>query len=41
LQEEPVLLFNYCEEPPKKKSKPIVKKSKKIRKSDAETDVQS
>ncbi|CAD8164981.1 unnamed protein product [Paramecium octaurelia] len=41
LQEEPVLLFNYEEEAPKKKQKSIVRKSKKIKKSDTETDVQS
>ncbi|CAD8068240.1 unnamed protein product [Paramecium sonneborni] len=41
LQEEPVLLFNVEEESPKKKQKQIVRKSKKIRKSDTETEVQS
>ncbi|CAD8067456.1 unnamed protein product [Paramecium sonneborni] len=41
LQEEPVFLFNVEEESPKKKQKSIFKKSKKIRKSDTETDVQS
>ncbi|CAD8058824.1 unnamed protein product [Paramecium primaurelia] len=40
-QEEPVLLFNVEEEVPKKKQKSIVRKSKKIKKSDTETDVQS
>ncbi|CAD8192426.1 unnamed protein product [Paramecium octaurelia] len=38
LQEEPVLIFNIIEESPKKKNKSIFKKSKKIRKSEAETD---
>ncbi|CAD8106546.1 unnamed protein product [Paramecium primaurelia] len=41
LQEEPVLIFNIIEESPKKKNKSIFKKSKKIRKSDTETDFQS
>ncbi|CAK59916.1 unnamed protein product (macronuclear) [Paramecium tetraurelia] len=41
LQEEPVLLFNIIEESPKKKNKSIFKKSKKIRKSDTETDFKS
>ncbi|CAD8061046.1 unnamed protein product [Paramecium sonneborni] len=39
LQEEPVLLFNFAEEAPKKKSKPIIRKSKKVKKADSETDV--
>ncbi|CAD8144214.1 unnamed protein product [Paramecium pentaurelia] len=41
LQEEPVLLFNYVEEAPKKRTKHVNKKSKKIRKIDSETDVPS
>ncbi|CAK58587.1 unnamed protein product (macronuclear) [Paramecium tetraurelia] len=41
LQEEPVLLFNYVEEAPKKKTKHVIRKSKKIRKVDSETDVPS
>ncbi|CAD8056231.1 unnamed protein product [Paramecium sonneborni] len=41
LQEEPVLLFNYVEEAPKKKTKHIKRKSKKIKKVDSETDVPS
>ncbi|CAD8139330.1 unnamed protein product [Paramecium octaurelia] len=39
LQEEPVLLFNFAEEAPKKKSKLINRKSKKVKKADSETDV--
>ncbi|CAD8053090.1 unnamed protein product [Paramecium sonneborni] len=38
-QEEPVLLFNFFEEAPKKKSKQINRKSKKVKKADSETDV--
>ncbi|CAD8148922.1 unnamed protein product [Paramecium octaurelia] len=41
LPEEPVLLFNVEDEAPKKKLKSIVRKSKKIKKSDTETDAQS
>ncbi|CAD8117831.1 unnamed protein product [Paramecium sonneborni] len=41
LQEEPVLIFNCIEEVPKRKPNSIVKKSKKIKKSDSETDVLS
>ncbi|CAK93319.1 unnamed protein product (macronuclear) [Paramecium tetraurelia] len=41
LPEEQVLLFNVEDESPKKKLKSIVRKSKKIKKSDTETDVQS
>ncbi|CAD8113731.1 unnamed protein product [Paramecium sonneborni] len=40
LQEEPILIFDCIEEVPKNKPNSIVKKSKKIKKSDTETDVQ-
>ncbi|CAD8139547.1 unnamed protein product [Paramecium pentaurelia] len=39
LQEEPVLLFNFAEEAPKKKSRLINRKSKKVKKTDSETEV--
>ncbi|CAK75261.1 unnamed protein product (macronuclear) [Paramecium tetraurelia] len=38
LQEEPVLLFNFAEEAPKKKSRLINRKSKKVKKADSETE---
>lgn len=36
-----MLLFNYVEEAPKKKSKKIIRRSKKIRRADSETEVNS
>lgn len=38
LQEEPIMYFNYVEEAPKKKTKPIIRKTRKIKKADSETD---
>lgn len=41
LPEEPIIYFNCVEEPPKKKVKSVQKRSKKIKKSDTETDLNS